>query len=348
MSTGVPQDQQDLRWPYTEDGDDQPVAAPARQEHPSGPLPVGRDRSASSRGWGRGRGRDAAAEPEPEGDADYDWIRYLGAAGPAQETARRADARPSRRATPPSGGGQSGPSPESWRTAPARGNDGRADPWRTAPARGDDGDPWETTPPRRATGAGPTDSARAVTPREVAPRDVPRRDAPLRDEPRRAEGRRIDPRASATARRRPIPVWSGRGRPRRPVPRRRLGPSLWPGPGCRHDLTTQASLSCRRARAQGVRRSLPVPASPDRSGRQTPAGRRGWMRPPCATRGLPGSSLTTPAWPASDRRSSQLGFGPRARQARRGPPGQRLTLRKRTRRRAGGPSARRQTPGHLG
>jgi hypothetical protein len=149
-------------------------------------------------------------------------------------------------------------------------------------------------------------------------------------------------------RRRPIPAWSGRGRPRRPVPRRRLGPSLWPGPGCRHDLTTQPSLSCRRARAQGVRRSLPVPACPDRSGRQTPAGRRGWMRPPCATRGLPGSSLTTPAWPASDRRSSQPGFGPRARQPRRGPPGQRLTLRKRTRRRAGGPSARRQTPGHLG
>jgi hypothetical protein len=149
-------------------------------------------------------------------------------------------------------------------------------------------------------------------------------------------------------RRRPIPAWSGRGRPCRPVPRRRLGPSLWPGPDSRHDLTTQPSLSCRRARAQGVRRSLPVRACPLRSGRPTSAGQRGWMRPQCATRGLPGSGLTTPASAASDRRSSQQGFGPRGRQPRRGPPGQRLTLRRRTRRRAGGPGARRQTPSHLG
>lgn len=160
-------------------------------------------------------------------------------------------------------------------------------------------------------------------------------------EPTRA---RVPPR-----RRRPIPAWSGHGRPCLPVPRRRFGPSPRPGASGRPDLTTQPSLmSCRRARAQGVRRSLPVRVCPDRSGRQTSAGQRGWMRPPCATRGLPGCGLTTRASPASDRRSSQPGFGPRARQPRRGPPGQRLTLRKRTRRRAGGPSARRQTPSHLG
>src|ERR1700684_963961 len=263
MTTGLPQDQQDLRWPYTEDGDDQPVAAPAPQEHPSGPLPVGRDRSASSRGWGRGRGRDAAAEPEPEGDADYDWIRYLGAAGPAQETARRADARLARRATPPSGSGQSGPRPESWGAPPARGNDGRADPWRTAPAHGDDGDPWETTPPRRATGAGPTDSARAVTPREVAPRGAPPRDAPLRDEPRRSEGRRIDPRASATAQETTDPALAGPWQAVPPGAAETARPESLARPGLptRSDYSAQPELPTRTRPGRA-----PQPAGPGMPG----------------------------------------------------------------------------------
>ncbi len=143
-------------------------------------------------------------------------------------------------------------------------------------------------------------------------------------------------------RRRLIPAWSGRGRPVRRVPRRRLGPS------CRRDLPPWPSLSWRPARAEGVPRSPPARACPRRSGGQTPAGQRGWMRPPCATRGPRGSGLTIPASPAGDRRSGRPGFGPRARRPRRGPSSQRPTPRKRTRRRGGGPSARRQTPSHLG
>jgi hypothetical protein len=93
MGTGWPQNQQDLRWPDAGEGDEQPGTRFAGQEHPSGPLPVGRARQ-PLRGRGRGRGRDAEPPAEPEGDADYDWIRYLGAAGPAQDPNPKLDARP--------------------------------------------------------------------------------------------------------------------------------------------------------------------------------------------------------------------------------------------------------------
>ena len=168
MTTGLPQDQQDLRWPYTEDDDDRPIAPPARQEHPSGPLPVARGRSTSQRGWGRGRGRDAAAEPEPEGDADYDWIRYLGAAGPAQESSRRSDARAARRGSgqPQASSGAESPgsglAAESWRTAPARGDASTTDPWQTVPPLRGGGAPARGGAPVRDGGA-PEPSSAAVT-----------------------------------------------------------------------------------------------------------------------------------------------------------------------------------------
>ena len=110
MSTGWPQNQQDLRWPSV-DGDDRPGTRPAAEEHPSGPLPVGRSQQ---RGRGRGRWRDADQAAEPENDEDYDWIRYLGAAGPAQEPRRGPD---SPQAGRPAGQGRSSGPGDSWRTA---------------------------------------------------------------------------------------------------------------------------------------------------------------------------------------------------------------------------------------
>jgi hypothetical protein len=126
MTTGWPQNQQDLRWPYSENKDTGPaaeadgrddgeqsrgsvprpdtIAAEQGKEHPSGPLPVGpmppgggprgTDSQPQRGRFGRGKSRDGgreAAGPEDAlaGDADYDWIKYLGEAGPAQETRRR-------------------------------------------------------------------------------------------------------------------------------------------------------------------------------------------------------------------------------------------------------------------
>ena len=109
MTTGWPQNQQDLRWPYSdadETGADGRagggVATDSERsdrsgafgglgtEHPSGPLPV---TPAPSRGRLRRKSRDDKSRDASRGgsgpdagadDADYDWIRYLGEAGPAQ------------------------------------------------------------------------------------------------------------------------------------------------------------------------------------------------------------------------------------------------------------------------
>ena len=67
-------------------------------QHPSGPLPVGRLRDPQQRGRLGRKSRAGRAEFGPDdaaaGDADYDWIKYLGEAGPAQESSRRpADGR---------------------------------------------------------------------------------------------------------------------------------------------------------------------------------------------------------------------------------------------------------------
>src|SRR5215469_3848582 len=124
MTTGWPQDQQGPRWPYADDDtgpagsrrgrlatETDPRLADAPMfgaDHPSGPLPVGpmldprqrgrqqpgrqqSDRQQRGRLGRKSRGdRDEFAPgPEGAGDADYDWIKYLGEAGPAQESRKR-------------------------------------------------------------------------------------------------------------------------------------------------------------------------------------------------------------------------------------------------------------------
>ncbi|MFY9887124.1 MAG: hypothetical protein WAK71_02345, partial [Streptosporangiaceae bacterium] len=109
MTTGWPQNQQDLRWPHSDSDETGPddrtdgrmatgtdrsdAAGGFGTAHPSGPLPV---MPAPQRGrFGRGRSRDTAETDDGAGgDADYDWIRYLGEAGPAQEHAKRPADRP--------------------------------------------------------------------------------------------------------------------------------------------------------------------------------------------------------------------------------------------------------------
>jgi hypothetical protein len=133
MTTGWPQNQQDLRWPYADNDDTGPAGSVRGRlatetdpgttdvpmfgsDHPSAPLPIGpmRDRLASEseqRGDRRQRGRlgrksrggrdEFGPEDGAAGDADYDWIKYLGEAGPAQESAKRpADSHGSRNPAP--------------------------------------------------------------------------------------------------------------------------------------------------------------------------------------------------------------------------------------------------------
>ncbi len=112
MATGWPRNQQDLRWPDSEDADTSPGGRSDRgkadrgqghrgragrdagfldgefgADHPSGPLPV--SPAVQPRERGRlGRGKSRAGRGPASGDvadADYDWIRYIGEAGPAQE-----------------------------------------------------------------------------------------------------------------------------------------------------------------------------------------------------------------------------------------------------------------------
>jgi hypothetical protein len=107
MTSGRPQDQRDRRWPAADSDDtgrttrsrgrlatDTGPQTPIRSDgsefgmaHPSGPLPVGPMPQPRSR-LGRGRLRDDGTDPFGSSEADYDWLRYLGEAGPAQGTAR--------------------------------------------------------------------------------------------------------------------------------------------------------------------------------------------------------------------------------------------------------------------
>ena len=117
MTSGWPEDRRDLRWPSGENDD---TAAEARARgrlatqtgpqnpvspdasgygaahpggpppvgslpHPSGPLPVGPMPPSRGR-FGLSRSREDQVDVAPS-DADYDWIRYLGEAGPAQGAA---------------------------------------------------------------------------------------------------------------------------------------------------------------------------------------------------------------------------------------------------------------------
>jgi hypothetical protein len=108
MTSGWPQDQRDQRRPAggsddtgpvsrrrgrlaTETGPQTPVPSDGPEfglAHPSGPLPVGPMPKVPGRS-GRGRSRDDGADSFGLSDADYDWIRYLGEAGPAQGSATR-------------------------------------------------------------------------------------------------------------------------------------------------------------------------------------------------------------------------------------------------------------------
>ncbi len=111
MTSGWPQDQRDLRWPAVDYDDAGPTARTRGRvatepgpgsvtpsdgtefgsAHPSGPLPVGPMPRPGR--LGRGKWRDTGHSPDdPAGDADYDWIRYLGEAGPAQNSPPRASA----------------------------------------------------------------------------------------------------------------------------------------------------------------------------------------------------------------------------------------------------------------
>jgi hypothetical protein len=117
MTAGRPQNQQDLRWPYAENDDTGPAGSGRGRlatdtdssatgytvfgdNHPSGPLPIGpmRDPKQQQRGRLGRKSRGSRNEPGPEdavaGDADYDWIKYLGEAGPAQESRRPAETAP--------------------------------------------------------------------------------------------------------------------------------------------------------------------------------------------------------------------------------------------------------------
>src|SRR5262245_9025467 len=133
MTSGWPQNSQDARWPHS-DADEARSGSRAGgrvatdsdrgdrssaffgNEHPSAPLPVTRDsgdrpsasfwvdhpsgplpatREPQRRGRGRGKSRDVGAPgADAQGDADYDWIRYLGEAGPAQEHSKRPAPNP--------------------------------------------------------------------------------------------------------------------------------------------------------------------------------------------------------------------------------------------------------------
>src|SRR5215472_4425425 len=126
MTTGWPQNQQDLRWPYSDaneagpdsraggrvatDSDRSGRAATSSgfgAEHPSGPLPVTPSPQPRGRlGRGKSRGsRETLGLEDGAGDADYDWIRYLGEAGAAPDGRGRVGTprRISRRRTPTQG-----------------------------------------------------------------------------------------------------------------------------------------------------------------------------------------------------------------------------------------------------
>jgi len=166
MTSGWPQDSQDARWPHSDPddarsasraggrvatdsdrgdrssaffGNEHPSAplpvtrdpddrsgASLWTDHPSGPLPVTRDPQRRGR-LGRGKSRDAdTSGSDAPGDADYDWIRYIGEAGPAQEQSRRpaAGRQPSGRPAP-AGGPPTGASPAGGAPANPEGRAGR-------------------------------------------------------------------------------------------------------------------------------------------------------------------------------------------------------------------------------
>jgi hypothetical protein len=228
MTTGWPQNQNDLRWPYADNDDTGPAGSLRGRlatetdpgiadapmfgaDHPSGPLPIGpmldprqsgrsqsgRPQSDRQRGDKQQRGRlgrksrGGRDEFEPvdgaAGDADYDWIKYLGEAGPAQEADRRQ-----------SGGrasGKSAPAPSEPRSPRTAGPSpsGPSSTVPSLPARSGRS-PSADSQATRFFDTAETDRTRRVTPADGMPQasasgaaapvrpDLPSRDRARRDE----------------------------------------------------------------------------------------------------------------------------------------------------------------------
>ena len=305
MTTGWPQDQQDLRWPYSDANE----AGPDRQaggrvatdsdrtdgsagasglwaDHPSAPLPV--TPSPEPRGrLGRGRsrsGRDASGPADTVGDADYDWIRYLGEAGPAQEHSKRpADPRPSSPQEDSRGGGRRSrrhAAPE--QSAPVQSAPVQSTP--VQPTADTDTSPSAAyrTGGHRARG---THSSDFIAPDRIGrDRAMPERGMPDRGMPERGVPDRLAPDRGMPDRIAPDRGMLDRGARDRMPPERPLGRPAEPA------LESWTS---------GLARPVTSPGFP----------RPDYSRPPTSRHGItqPNAAATTSAWPASPARPDQAG-----------------------------------------
>jgi hypothetical protein len=296
MTTGWPQDQQDLQWPYSDangagpgrqaggrvatdsDGTDRSAGASGLwSDHPSAPLPV--TPSPEPRGRrGRSRGdRDTSGLADTVGDADYDWIRYLGEAGPAQEHSKRpAETRPSS-SEEDSRGGRGAGRRSRRHAAPEQSAPVQPTPMQPTPVQPTPVQPTadtDTSPSaafrtggHRARGTHNSDFGapdrvgrdRAMPERGMPERRVPDRIAPDRGMPDRGARDRMPPD-------RPL------GQPAEPAP------ESW---------------------TSGLARPVTSPGFP----------RPDYSRPPTSRHGItqPNAASTTSAWPASPARPDQAG-----------------------------------------
>src|SRR5215469_16197977 len=295
MPKGWPQDQTDLRRPYSDEDSTSPgQAGDGRADsvrrggwdfgpnHPSGPLPIGPVRD-SRRGRSSRRSREGdwptALDMGP-GDEDYDWIRYLGEAGPAQDT------RPSAGQT--RSGRQRGQDSEPERRLPRR--HARPDP--SGPAAGSDetaswpSDPGPQRPARHRHSAPPNPAL--PDPGRVVPAPIDALHlAPERGRaPRRPQGdfppaptgpgARGSHRRAAPPQKAPIPVRVAAGG-RQQAPRAILAGRL--------DRLSEFGRAHRRLRKRVAGRRVP--------GRRGPT-TRGSANDAPAMRGRP---LLAPGWP---------------------------------------------------
>jgi hypothetical protein len=310
MTTGWPRNQQDLRWPDAEDdtrpgragrGEADSFDAGFGADHPSGPLPVSPASLPQQRGrLGRSKSRNPGRGPAPalDADADYDWIRYLGEAGPAQEAQK----------PPPADGvsrPQGPPPPERHNSSP--------------PAR--------DLQPRSAL-------PRDLQPRDLQPRDLPPRDRPARV-PRPGGHRRPAPqpdtwpgdRGPAPAESRLAEPWQADARPAgiRPADpgREQAGPGFRRPPAAApRSWATQPDAVGNTGPLDSPWSGRPSAIAPDTTrtrsaypdaerGTGRPAVTRAGFAPPAPARSrplhasppadqpAPGLSLTAPARPAS-------------------------------------------------
>jgi hypothetical protein len=304
MTTGWPQNEQDLRWPYSDANE----AGPDRQaggrvatdsdridrsagasglwaDHPSAPLPV--TPAPEPRGRrGRSRGdRDKSGPADTVGDADYDWIRYLGEAGPAQEHSKRpAEPRPSSSEEDSRGGRGAG------RRSRRHAAPEQPAPEQSAPARPTPVQPTADTDTRPSaahrTGghrARATHSSDLVAPDRVGrDRAMPERGMPDRIAPERGMPDRIAPERGARDR---MPPERPLSRPAEPAPQSwtsgLAGPVTSPGfprpdysrpPTSRHAITQPNAASTTSAWPAS-------PARPDQAAPRHGHDSGGWPRP---------------------------------------------------------------------